>query len=739
MSFLAWRRRARAIGARIAALDEDERSAALSLATTTLIDVSLGGEGADCVRDRSLFAQWLDEQLRAGDVRAELRALAEQHGSRDAAPFVFEHLEHGIDPRSRVLANRYATPSPVAEWMARAALDRIQRHFDDRALDRWLALDPACGTGALLIALARQQPSLAHALHGIERDPIVAQSARTYLRTASVEVGDALRGPWARPTSGDSLIILGNPPYATDEPMSEHLAALVHGRDARSPASYRARKGERAVRNSKWLDTAQLRFLRWIHGECDRSRRAVAVIALGHAWVEHPTFVTVRRALCESFAEVSVLDLHGAARHGLHTPDGGRDQNVFDIQQGLALLVLVKREPERGRTPVFRRADLWGTRAHKLSALEADAVAWRATSPSAPDYRFEPIEERSTVTVEDPIESQWATMTSLSEVFVEGAPAIITGRDALALAFDRAGCERTIAWLADEAVSDEAVLARWGRAKDGAVREARERARAKALRIARWTYRPWDERFAIDDGSIVDRARNGSAMDALRTEKTLAIVTRRQSPPERSWNYVLLVDRPVCDGVLRADPHGTEVIFTRERLDRDRGLLENGRPAWRAALASSVCAEGDVPWERAFAYVVGLLCDRAFRERFQGPLCRETPRVSLPDGARALDAIADRGAEIIARHTAPIAASEAIALRGARSGVIERVRWSASESKLSLSGGSWIEGVTEADVQWTIGARRPALRWLEDREGERIDDALIKQYARVLARVRAGR
>jgi hypothetical protein len=625
----------------------------------------------------------------------------------------------------------------MAEWMARSALDRVREHFDDRTLDRWLVLDPACGTGALLIAMARQQPSLCHALYGIERDPIVAQSARRYLRTAHIETSDALRAPWKRPPGGDSLIVLSNPPYTTNEPMSAYLASLMHGHEADSPASYRARKGERSARNSKWLDTAQLRFLRWIHGECDRARRAVAVIALGHAWVEHPTFVTVRRALCESFAEVSVLDLHGAARHGLHTPDGGRDQNVFAIQQGLALLLLVKREHARERTPLFRRADLWGTRAHKLAALDADAVPWRKANPRAPDYRFDPVEERSTVTVEESIESQWATMTPLTEVFVESASAIITGRDSLVLAFDRAGCEHTIRWLADETVPDEVVLARWGRAKDGAVREARARARAHALPIGRWTYRPWDVRYAIDDPSIVDRARNGAVMDALRTERTLAIVTRRQSPPERRWNYLLIVDRPVCDGVLRADPHGTEVLFSRERLDRDRGLIANGSPAWRAALAASVCAEGDVPWEHAFAYIVGMLGDPVFRERFQRPLCRETPRIGLPEGAGMLDAFAERGQKIIARHTAPITACERIALRGTCSGRIERVRWLPRESKLLLSNSAWIEGVTEADVRWTIGARRPALRWLEDRVGQRIDESLIEQYAQVLARIRA--
>lgn len=744
MSFLAWRRRARAIGARIAALRDDERSAALEHAATTLIARSLS-RASEEQRSGSAFSVWLDEQLREGDVDGELRALAEQHSGRDAAPWVIEHLEHGIDPRSRVEANRYATPSPVAAWMARAALGAAHEHFSDVSLDRWLALDPACGTGALLVALARERPEIARSLYGVERDAIVAKSAVVYLRAAlslpdaheRIVVDDALRSPWNPPRKSDGLIVLANPPYATDDAMSEYTRALTHGRDARSSASYRAREGERAVRNSKWLDTAQLRFLRWIHGECDRHARAVAVIALGHSWVDHPTFVTVRRALCESFAEVSVLDLHGAARHGLHTPDGERDQNVFDIQQGLSLLVLVKREAPR-RTRV-RRADLWGTRAHKLAALARDDVRWSEVDPRAPDWRFAAADERRAEITVDDTEAQWAQMPSLSEVFDDATPALITGRDSFVLGFSQAECETTARWLASDEVTDEAVLARIGASRSHVLGELRRRARERALTVARWIYRPWDERFAIDDVALVDRARRGSTMDALRTERTLAIVTRRQSPPERAWNYLLVVDRPVCDGVLRADPHGTEVVFTRERLDDRGALVSNVRPAWLSALAKALSVEGAVSEERAFAYVVGCLCDDAFRQRFQRQICREAPRIERPSSARMFDERVERGAACIATHTGPVERASGLRWHAANEPRIERVRWSASEQRMALSRDAWIEGVTEADVQWTIGARRPALRWLEDREGIAVTDALIAQYERVLARVRAER
>ena len=45
-----------------------------------------------------------------------------------------------------------------------------------------------------------------------------------------------------------------------------------------------------------------------------------------------------------------VLDLHGNTRKREVAPDGSKDDNVFDIQQGVSVCLMVKlppREPER--------------------------------------------------------------------------------------------------------------------------------------------------------------------------------------------------------------------------------------------------------------------------------------------------------------------------------------------------------------------------------------------------------
>ncbi len=43
-----------------------------------------------------------------------------------------------------------------------------------------------------------------------------------------------------------------------------------------------------------------------------------------------------------TFDKIYVMDLHGNTKKKETAPDGSADQNVFDIQQGVAVCIMVK-------------------------------------------------------------------------------------------------------------------------------------------------------------------------------------------------------------------------------------------------------------------------------------------------------------------------------------------------------------------------------------------------------------
>ena len=65
-----------------------------------------------------------------------------------------------------------------------------------------------------------------------------------------------------------------------------------------------------------------------------------------HGYLDNPTFRGIRQSLMNTFDRIYVLDLHGGAKKKEVAPDDSKDENVLDIQQGMAVCLMVKL-PER--------------------------------------------------------------------------------------------------------------------------------------------------------------------------------------------------------------------------------------------------------------------------------------------------------------------------------------------------------------------------------------------------------
>jgi predicted helicase len=50
----------------------------------------------------------------------------------------------------------------------------------------------------------------------------------------------------------------------------------------------------------------------------------------------------MRQSLMNSFDEIYILDLHGNSNKREISPDGTKDENVFDIMQGVSIVFMIK-------------------------------------------------------------------------------------------------------------------------------------------------------------------------------------------------------------------------------------------------------------------------------------------------------------------------------------------------------------------------------------------------------------
>jgi predicted helicase len=82
----------------------------------------------------------------------------------------------------------------------------------------------------------------------------------------------------------------------------------------------------------------------------ERTGQGVLAMITNHGYLDNPTFRGMRQSLMRTFDKNYVYDLHGNSKKQERVPEdiqrsaeiGPDDKNVFDIQQGVAICLMVK-------------------------------------------------------------------------------------------------------------------------------------------------------------------------------------------------------------------------------------------------------------------------------------------------------------------------------------------------------------------------------------------------------------
>ncbi|MEI7733804.1 MAG: hypothetical protein WCO56_29840, partial [Verrucomicrobiota bacterium] len=178
-------------------------------------------------------------------------------------------------------------------------------------------------------------------------------------------------------------VVIGNPPYAGHSSnQGDWIRSLV--RDF-----YFVDGEPLGEQNPKWLQDDYVKFIRLALHTLSISNSGVLGFITNHGFVENPTFRGIRFQLLADSPNLHILDLHGNSKKKEKCADGSPDENVFDIQQGVAISLFTK--GFQGTQRQIHHANLFGSREFKYNALANNTVAsmkWNTVMPVAPFYLF---------------------------------------------------------------------------------------------------------------------------------------------------------------------------------------------------------------------------------------------------------------------------------------------------------------------------------------------------------------
>jgi hypothetical protein len=183
------------------------------------------------------------------------------------------------------------------------------------------------------------------------------------------------------------MCVIGNPPYSGQSAnKGDWIMRLME--------PYKTEPGGKEKlneRNPKWINDDYVKFIRLSEYLIEKNGDGVLGFITNHGYLDNPTFRGMRWHLLDTFDKLYVLDLHGNAKKKEVTPEGKPDKNLFDIQQGVSIIIAVKKRAGKGKKPLadVLHADLWGEREAKYETLRTSGLTgkqWQRIEHRAPQY-----------------------------------------------------------------------------------------------------------------------------------------------------------------------------------------------------------------------------------------------------------------------------------------------------------------------------------------------------------------
>ncbi|WP_258221880.1 type ISP restriction/modification enzyme [Helicobacter pylori] len=243
-------------------------------------------------------------------------------------------------------------------------------------------------------------------------------------------------------------------------------------------------------KNPKWLLDDYVKFMRFAQNKIKSLGHGLFGFISNNAFLDNPTFRGLRRSLLECYDELYILNLHGNARKKEETPQGARDENVFNIKQGVSINLFVKKAQTTKQK--IHYYDVYGQRAEKYAFLaqhDLNSIEWLELTPREPYYLLIP--------QKTPLLEEYEQGFSVQEMFQIGSTGICSQRDHVVFHKDK---ESLLKLLKDFSTLEPSELRRvYNIKKDGrdwrleyAIKDVKANANNLEKYIVLCQYRPFD-------------------------------------------------------------------------------------------------------------------------------------------------------------------------------------------------------------------------------------------------------
>ncbi|MBP7509517.1 MAG: N-6 DNA methylase [Prolixibacteraceae bacterium] len=721
----------------------------------------------------------------------------------------YETFLSEYDPILRKARGVWYSPKPVVNFIVRAVDDILKTEFDlpqgladtskvkiktdvqgsnkkiEQEVHKVQILDPATGTGTFLAEVIKlvykkfegQQgiwsnyvenhllPRLngfellmaSYAMAHLKLDlllnetgfkPTTNQRFRVYLTNSLEEYHSdtgTLFANWLSAEANEAnrikrdtpvMCIIGNPPYSVSSSnKSEWIEKLT--------TDYKKDLNEK---NIQPLSDDYIKFIRFGQHFIEKNGSGILAYISNNSFIDGIIHRQMRKHLVECFDKIYILDLHGSTKKNETAQDGSKDENVFDIMQGVSINIFVKSANKKQKVlgKVFH-SEFYGKRDYKYEKLSDNSlksIEWNILDVNSPNFFFikKNFDDRGS----------YEKGFKVDNLFIQINAGLATEFDELAIKNSKREAEELLNDLGKNSALEILSKYQLNPKKIGKIQNAVKDIANNKPKILPIDYRPFDFRFTIYTGvsnGIMGRPRDGIMKHMLL--ENLALLTCRQQT-SFAFQHVFISNKisERCSVSLQTgEVNYIFPIYLYPELNDQQTI---GQPSERTPnlnseivkqiadkLGLTFTHEKEI-FENTFApidildYIYAILHSPTYRKKYKEFLKIDFPRVPYPKDVETFWKLVKLGGELRQIHLLESPLVEKYITQYPEDGTNIVIKPAYKEGKVYINETQYFNNVPEVAWNFYIGGYQPAQKWLKDRKDRKLEFDDILHYQKII-------
>lgn len=487
------------------------------------------------------------------------------------------------------------------------------------------------------------------------------------------------------------MVVMGNPPYS-----GESMNPNYNDNDV-----YKVEPGgteKLKERNSKWLNDDYVKFIRFSESLIEKNGEGMVGMITAHGYIDNPTFRGMRWHLRNTFDKIYIIDLHGNSNKKEVSPDGSKDENVFDIKTGVSILLGVKKSSknENKKLASVYVFDLYGTRGIKFQTLDSqfmENITWRKLPDDCDVWK-----------TEGGNKNEYSQGFSLDKLFPIASVGIVTGRDAISISEDGTQLRKNVLMYVKD-----------------------EKFEYEDERVMKIQYRPFDERLIYYHKKLVERER-WNVMKHFIDKENIGIMMCRQQKTE-GFKHVLVHSHIVESSYVSNKTSEIGSSFPLYLYSPNTEKTPNlNKEIWQKInnITGATSPEDILDYLYAYLYSPG------YREKYKEFLKIDFPRVPFPTSKVEFWNLVPLGKRLRELHllTSPLVRIPHTTYSVSGSNEVEKIVY--INGNVYINSTQFFGNVPEIAWNFYIGGYQPAQKYLKDRKGRALTDHDIRQWQEMI-------